>query len=69
MFTGKWSNEATKTGSQASRQTSRELAVARRGQTESRWERGRNESGLGGVNDPWFYYLMSSSGDVNSTAE
>lgn len=24
---------------------------------------------VGGVNDPWIYYLMSSSGDANSTAE
>lgn len=56
---------------QAGRQASRELASARRG--KERWGedgRGRVErvDSVGGVNDPWIYYLMSSSGDENSTA-
>lgn len=74
MFTGavERRSEDRQSGSQASRQASRELASARRG--KERWGedgRGRVErvDSVGGVNDPWIYYLMSSSGDANSTAE
>lgn len=69
MFAGKQSSGAAKTGNQTSRQAGKSRAG---GGEERRGEGGRGgeeESRLGGINDPWVCYLMSSSGDANSTVE
>lgn len=63
-----WRSEDRQSDKQAGRQAGKSRAG---GGEERRGEggRGEEESRLGGINDPWVCYLMSSSGDANSTAE